>query len=249
MKRQRSLRGDIQAANNQAWKARHDALAKKYKRLLERQSATELLVSEVKTLAPTSYTSAPAIARDTRRRRVKSSPQSAVLLLSDTHVGKTVEQEQSLSLGEYNFEVFLDRLKYLEESLISILQDHTNTKVPELVVFMLGDMLDGALAHSNEADQQVTLFSQFFGAGHALAQFLRNLAPFVPSIRVATAVGNHTRWAGTQRRMPSVNRFSNLDEFLYAYTRALLADVKNIRWPMNKQPFCRETVQGWRARG
>lgn len=245
--REKTLDADLLAANSEAWKARFGDLEKKYKKLLVRASATDLLVSEVKTMAPLSYECAPAILRD-KRIKTKTHPQSAVLLFSDTHVGKTVEPEQTLSWGEYNFDSFLARLKYLEESVVSILSDHTTMAVSELVVFMLGDMLDGALSHANEADQQLTLFAQFFGAGHAIAQFYRNLAAHVPVLRVETAVGNHTRWQN-QRKMPTVNRFSNLDSFLYAYTRALLADIPNIKWTMDAQPFCLTEVQGWRFHG
>src|SRR5690606_1203040 len=175
-------------------------------KLLKKTAATELLVEEVVNIAPLSYDPAPPVVRNKARRAAKSSPQSAVLLFSDTHVGKVVTPEQTLNFGEYNFDIFLHRLKYLEESVISILDDHTTTQVPELVLFMLGDMLDGALSHANEADQHLTLFSQFYGAGHAIAQFLRSLATHVPVLRLHTCVGNHTRWSvgGGQRKMPTV---------------------------------------------
>lgn len=244
----KSLDEDKLAANNSAWKNRYSDLEQKYSKLLKSVSATELLVSEVVNIAPRSYSAAPPVFRDRQRRQAKSSPQSAVLLFSDTHVGKKVEPAQTMDFGNYNFEVFLRRLKYLEESAISILQDHTTTSVPELVVFMLGDMLDGALSHANEADQTLTLFSQFYGAGHAIAQFFRNLAAYVPELRVETAVGNHTRWQN-QRKMPTVNRFSNLDQFLYAYVAALVADIPNIRFKLTSQPFCLASVQGWEFHG
>lgn len=206
------------------------------------KTATDILVENVLQAAPTSYTPAPAGRRATLKG--KSSSQSAVLLLSDTHVGCVVTPEQTQGFGGYNFEIFLRRLKRLEDSVASILQDHTTTDIEELVIPMLGDMTDGALQHAAECGQENTLFTQFFGAGHALAQFLRNVSGMVPKVRVVTCVGNHTRW-GTQRKMPTTNRFSNLDSFLYAFIQSLVRDVKTIDFKIDQQPCAEFKVQGF----
>jgi hypothetical protein len=233
---------DRERATNELWRKKYAQLDAKYKRALHESSVTEQLVSEIRDLAPKSYVAAPAIVRV--RPKSKSTSQSAMLLFSDTHVGKVVTPAQTLGFGEYNFNVFLARLKYLEESIVSILENHTTMEIDELVIGMLGDMLDGALSHSVEGGQRNTLFSQFYGAGHAIAQFMRNLAAHVPAIRIKTVVGNHTRWQN-QHKMPTENRFSNLDMFLYALVEALTADIKNISWDLNCQPFSIFEVKGW----
>jgi hypothetical protein len=229
-------------AQSELWKKKFQVLSGKYEKALHEVSVVEQLVSEIRDVAPLSYSPLPAVYN--LRKTSDSQPQSAVLLFSDTHVGKVVLPDQTLGFGNYNFNVFLNRLKYLEESVISIVKNHTNAKLDELVVAMMGDMLDGALVHSVEAGQVHTLFAQFYGAGHAIAQFLRNLAPHFPSLRVHTVCGNHPRWQN-QHKMPSVNRFSNLDMFLYALCEALTRDVKNIRWDLNQQPFQVFDVQGF----
>jgi hypothetical protein len=209
----------------------------------ERWNKTEIqaLVEEASLLAPRSYSTAPKV---TFPKRHEGKPQSAVLLLSDTHVGQVVEPDQTLGLGEYNFDVFLSRLKRLEQAVFSILHDHVTTKVDELVIPLLGDMMHGALAHAVEAGQKNTLFTQFYAAGHALSQFLRNLATLVPVVKIHTTVGNHTRWQN-QRKMPTDNRYSNLDQFLYAYMEALTKDVNNVQWNITKQPFAAFKVKGY----
>jgi hypothetical protein len=164
-------------------------------------------------------------------------------MFSDTHIGQVVSPDQTLGLGNYNFEIFLRRLARMEQAVVSILQDHTTTEVNEIVVAMMGDMLHGALVHSVEAGQHSTLFEQFYSAGHAIAQLFRNLSTLAP-IRVHTAVGNHPRWQN-QSRMPTDNRFSNLDEFLYAYVAALLRDCPRVAINIDKQPFSRFDIQGW----
>ncbi len=131
--------------------------------------------------------------------------------------------------------------------MLSILENHTTVKIDELVIAMLGDMLHGALNHGVEAGQHTTLFAQYYNAGHAIAQFLRVLAARVPKIRIHTVVGNHTRFAN-QHKMPTENRYSNLDMFLYALTEALTSDLKNVQWNLNQQPFSIFEVQGFVCR-
>jgi hypothetical protein len=239
---ERTYEEDRESASADLWRKRYNELAAKYKRAQHENSVVDQLVSEIRDLAPTSYTSAPAIRNV--RPRAKSQSQSAVLLFSDTHVGKVVLPEQTLGFGRYDFPTFLAMLKYQEESIISILENHTTMQIDELVVCMLGDALDGALLHGVEAGQRNTLFSQFYNAGHAIAQSLRILAAHVPGVRVKTVVGNHTRWAN-QKRMPTENRYSNLDMFLYALVEALTKDIKNIQWDLNTQPFSIFEVQGF----
>src|SRR6185503_7561303 len=220
---------DLGTSRNEYWRNQYKALESKYKQALKQTSVVEQLVERAAQLAPLSYQCA---APELRPIQHSGNPQSAVLLLSDTHVGQIVKPSQTLGLGLYNFDVFLARLKFVEDSVRSIVGGHTTTEVPELVVCLGGDMLHGALNHSAEAAQHTTLFSQVYGAGHALAQFLRNLAPIVPKIRVQTAVGNHPR-RGHQHQMPTHHRYSNLDHFLYAYVQALTREIESIEWQLD----------------
>lgn len=224
------------------WKDEAHKLQKELDRARKHSTAVDVLVDEAISLAPTSYGPSPTSLLNITKG--ESSPQSAVLLLSDTHVGAVVKPNQTLDFGQYNFPTFLRRLKRLEDSVFSIMQDHTTTPIEELVLPMLGDMIDGALTHSAEAGQVNTLFSQFYGAGHALAQFLRNLSSLVPKIRIYTCVGNHPRWQN-QKRMPTKNRFSNLDQFLYAYVAALVRDIPKIQFTLTTQPMAEFKVQGF----
>lgn len=224
------------------WREECHKLQKQVEKLTKGHTAVDVLVDEAVTLAPQSYSPSPTALLNITKG--ESSPQSAVLLLSDTHVGAVVRPNQTLNFGRYDFPTFLRRLKRLEDSVFSIMQDHTTTPISELVLPMLGDMIDGALTHSAEVGQVNTLFSQFYGAGHAIAQFLRNLSSLAPAIRVFTCVGNHPRW-GTQKKMPTKNRFSNLDQFLYAYIAALVRDIPKIKIELNSQPMAEFQVQGF----
>jgi len=233
---------DLAKQDEDYWRREYDTVTAKYDKLLKQTNVVERLVERIAGLAPTSYTALPEVVHSSRHSSGK--PQSAVLMLSDTHIGKVTSPKQTLAFGDYNFRVFMARLKYLEESIISITENHVSTPVPELVIAMLGDMLDGALAHSNEVGQVDTIFSQFYAGAHAIAQFLRNLAPHFPKIRIYDVVGNHPRFS-FQHRMPTKNRFSNFDKFLYALIRELVRDIATIEWKLDAQPYQLFSVQGF----
>jgi hypothetical protein len=224
------------------WKKEAERLRQRLAESDHKQTATEKLIEKIESLAPTAYPKPDFKWAVPAHRKKSSQSQSAVLIFSDTHIGQVVKSTQTLGLGEYNFELFLRRLARLERSILSILQDHTTTHVPEIVIAMLGDMVHGNLQHAVEAGQVNTLFTQFYSAGHAIAQFFLRLSAFAP-VRVHTAVGNHPRW-GTQKKMPTDNRYSNLDQFLYAYVAALTKGSR-VTIELTEQPFTIFDVQGF----
>lgn len=232
---------DVAKKTDVYWKEQFRLLSAKYDKLARNQSLVDRLVDEITFLAPKSYSSAPTIFK---ARPSSGSSQSGVLLLSDSHVGQVISPNQTLGFGGYDFTKFLERLKFLESSVASILENHTNAKVSELVVPILGDIIDGALGHGAEAGQLNPTFNQFFFGAHAIAQFLRNLAAYVPAVRIFCVAGNHPRWPH-QKKMPTLNRFSNLDTFLYVMIAALTRDVKNITWRIDSQPVAVFGVQGF----
>lgn len=170
------------------WKSKAKSIERDLAAVAKSQTAVEVLCERARELAPKSYSVSPP--QCAIRKPSHGSPQSAVLLFSDTHIGAEVKPEQTLGLGGYNFEIFLRRLWRLEQSVASILQDHTTTEVPEIVIPMLGDQIDGALEHSAECGQLNTLLAQFYSGGHAIAQFFRNMARLAP-LRIYGTVGNH----------------------------------------------------------
>ncbi len=239
-----SHEADKKKADNAYWQHQYDALNREYQKSIKQNVVIDRLIADIQSVAPLSYSPAPRISSPFRQGNAKQTPESAVLLLSDTHIGKVVRREQTLGFAQYDFPTFLARLKFLETRVLSILEGHTTAPIEELVIPMIGDMLDGSLAHGSEAAHRNTIFNQFYAGGHALAQFLRALAARVPKIRIVTCVGNHTRF-GTQKKMPTENRFSNFDSFLYVFVQSLVRDILNIEWVIDEQPFAVFKVQGW----
>lgn len=174
--------------------------------------------------------------------------ESAVLVLSDSHIGKKVHKTQTLGFGNYNFQVFGERLHYVEDRVCSILGEHVTPKVDELIILMLGDMLDGSLTHGKEVVGAMTLFDQFYAGAQYLAQAIRGMASQVPVVRIYTAVGNHPRM-GNQKKMPAEQRYSNFDHFLYAMVKEMLRNQTNVHFNLDYQPFCYFDVKGTKIMG
>ena len=226
---------DKQRFDNSYWKAQYDQLQRKYNQAVEVSCVEDRLVDTAREVLKTPYTPEPPVVYRTPAGQ-KHTPQTAVLLLSDAHIGKVVDPEQTLNFGRYDFPIFCSRLKHLENRVISIMTEHQKSKISKLLIAMLGDMVDGSLNHGAEAGQANTVFTQAYNGAHVVAQFLRNIAPHVPSIQIETVVGNHGRW-GNQKKMPTKNRYSNLDMFFYAMVESLIRDIKTIKFNLNVQPF------------
>jgi len=181
---------DFEVSDGEFWKNQYNVVSRKYKSLLGDNTVTLRLVQDIKDMAPMSYKSAAPV-KTKSVRGSSTSPQSAVLLFSDTHIGKRCHRDQTLGFGHYDMQAFLDRLQVMERTTAGILTEHVNCEVDELVIIMMGDMLDGNLPHGSELDQHVTKFGQYYAGGHAIAQMLRNLASQFPKVRIETVVGNH----------------------------------------------------------
>src|SRR5689334_21652103 len=73
---------DAEAARRDYWRVQHDALKAKYDKVLKHGAAVEQLVEMAASLARKSYSPAPRIEVV---REHTGKPQSAVLMLTDTH--------------------------------------------------------------------------------------------------------------------------------------------------------------------
>lgn len=160
---------------------------------------------------------------------------SALLLVSDAHVGKVCSREETEGRAVYNPAHFVARLALLEKEVIRLLKH--GPPLDELVVLFLGDIVEGALDHGAEREESMLISRQFSLAVALFSQFLTRIASVVPSLRVYGCSGNHGRWPG-QRRPPTVGRESNLDGLVYRAIEAVLAaaNVQNVRFHLSDAP-------------
>jgi hypothetical protein len=227
------------------WKDRFEEATKQIKKLKKQSTAVEVLVNEIQTIVPRAYSPIPQVSKRKSGKGSKGLPQTAHLILSDSHVGQIVEPKQTMGLGYYGPMQYLRRLKYVEDSVLGICSEHVTTEIDELVVSVLGDMIHGDLQHGNEAAHIMPIVDQCVVSAHSIAQFIRNCAPHFPKVRIKSVSGNHSRW-GTQRKMPTVNRYSSFDTLVYHMAKALLTDIPNVTWDLDEQPFAFYDIYGFK---
>lgn len=213
-------------------------------RLGERRAWEDRLVAEFRASLRPFSPQVPRLPTPPGNDAVPGEPEAAVLLFSDAHVGQHVDPGQTRGAGRYGPAVYLDRLAYLEGQVGTQL---ASAGTQELHVFLLGDIVHGRLDHGAEGERTSLLTDQVRLAAWSLGQFLLRLAARVPTLYVHAAGGNHGRWMD-QRRVPTVNRHSNLDHVVYGCVQAILwaAKTSNVRFELNAEPLQVVDVLGLR---
>lgn len=126
----------------------------------------------------------------------KRRPQTAIQLLSDTHIGNHVDPEETGGLGNYSYEIFLERLNGLGAAIRSIVNGYHRPvhPVPRLVMPFLGDMIENIEIFGSQLEGvDLPLAKQFLFAVDDLSQFIVELLDTFETIFVPILTGNHGR--------------------------------------------------------
>lgn len=125
---------------------------------------------------------------------VSSDAESIVLMLSDLHIGKVVEND---GIEQFNTEIALQRIRELTHNVQRVI-DHARkgTRIDEIVCLCLGDLVDNEAiyhSHAHHIDSHVAL--QVKNAIRALWQMIVTLSEIegVEKVRVLCVRGNHGR--------------------------------------------------------
>lgn len=142
---------------------------------------------------------------------VSSENESLVLMLSDLHIGKSVVDEDGYSI--YNISIALERLKQIAEGVKRVISHaKRSTTIDEIVVCLIGDILDGDNIYKTQAHHLDDHIAGQLKAGtRALWDLITDLAEIdgIKKVRVATVRGNHGRASD------SSHEDSNMDNLLY----------------------------------
>lgn len=228
---------DIEETRSRLRAAEANEAIRKYKEVLASRALDDRLVEvfreRVEAFLPSAKPPTPTLWPVLKMGRT---PEAAVLLISDTHIGQVVSATQTNGFGFYNPRVFCERLHYVQEKVIEVLSQNA-AGIDCLHVLFLGDIVHGGLNHGAEKEDNCAIADQFQVAVWSFHQFLCNLAFRVPEIQVRTVVGNHGRWPG-MKRMPTNYRYSNLDHLVYASLQLSLQvhGLTNIHVHLNDAP-------------
>ena len=141
----------------------------------------------------------------------------AVLMISDTHIGMTIDNK----LNRYNKEICIERFNNLaKQTLINCKRNG----VKRLNVVLGGDLIEGIINTSGRIQQNENVVEQVFTASELLTELLIKLSLSVPQIRVWNVNGNHARMNKDVKE--SINGES-FESMVYEYIKLR---VDNIRY-------------------
>lgn len=250
MKTIKELRDQLTEARERLGIRRNRRMQRDYEALLQARAWEQETVEMFESVLRESLgkTFCPVIEVPPKPEKRPKFSEAAVLCIGDSHAGKIVLPDQTLGFGDYNLDVFADRAWHLQETAIKLMTAHLYAPPKELWVFFLGDLVEGGLDHHQEIPQRELIAEQVLFAGWTFYQLLANLSRVVP-LKVRGVVGNHGRWPG-QKKMPTENRYSNLDWIVMGHVRHLCKATLGSRVDMQiaRAPFIVEDIEGWRVK-
>lgn len=217
---------------------KHREVATKYRVLVQEKTLGDRLVQvlhdEVKVL--------PKIDIKWQPVTEKVSQETAGLLLSDPHIGEEVSKDEVVGFGEYNFDIFAQRIKFLAHSIRSIVvKKLKGYRVDKLCIFGLGDMVSGRI-HEDLVETGENIIFQVLNGAYVTAQFILELSQMFKEIEIDGVVGNHGRI--TQKK-PSKQKYLNWDFMFYQMVGMFLADNPRIKCNFPMSFFWVKKIYDW----
>jgi hypothetical protein len=168
---------------------------RKYEELTKRQSLDQTIAQLMRDYRQSMPV--PKIRESSRVPKQVRTRESLVLLLSDLHVGETVDAEQMHGVNRYDIDVFLARMELLADKIEEIAFDHlTGYEFDELVILGLGDLVNGMLGAIHDeliVTQATDLMETVYGLSYVLVQFIARMRQRFAAVRSVWAPGNHGR--------------------------------------------------------
>ena len=157
----------------------------------------------------------------------------AVLMLSDTHIGMTINN----ALNVYNKEVCIKRFNKLVEQ---VLKNCKKNSVKRLNVIIAGDIIEGIINTSGRVTQNENVVEQIFTASELITETLVKLSLSIPQIRVWNTNGNHARISKDTKESLNGESFETI---VYEYVKMRVEILKqrdkigwNIKFNENDYP-------------
>ncbi len=246
-----TIEEDIVEARRTHREKESKAATDRYHRLLARVSAEREVIEDFKRVAEEALTDGvfkieiPAL--KLKGPTGVGQDEEAVLVISDSHVGKLVFPDKTTGFGNYNPAIFLAKLAFLEKTVTRLLRENVANPVRTLNILFLGDLIEGMLNHAEEIPNRWLVVDQCLLASTALYQFVARLAQVVPNVVCRGVGGNHARW-GTQKKPPTANRYSNFDFIVLGQIQALLAAAGpgNVEFRLEENAFQVFDIYDWR---
>lgn len=186
----------------------------------------------------------PSIEQYDRKPLKPGGQATALILLSDWHVEETVDPETINGLNEYNLEIAERRIRQMFENSVSLIEAARNkSNIKDLVVAVLGDMINGYIHDENKETNSLSpTEASLFVQDHLASglEFLKKHSG-CKSILVPAVSGNHGRTTKEQR---SGTEYRNSYEWLlYKQMERYYRNDPKVTWLVGKSKQAWLTIQ------
>ena len=156
------------------------------------------------------------------------SPVSAVLQLSDWHIGEVIAADETEGFGRFNWDIAQERVGFIADKFLDqITMFRASFDIPNLYIFGIGDFVSGDIHSELLKTNEFPLPVQAAKAGFLLGEMVAKLAPhFKQIVLVEVGADNHGRLQPKpQFKQKSANNMSFL---VYTIANARLAALTNV---------------------
>jgi len=173
--------------------------------------------------------------------RQDRSPEEAMLVISDAHIGEFVSKDETDGLCEYSFEIFVRRLQHIVDTIRKLNKHKINVGLTKLTVAVLGDMCAGNIHEELEITNEAHIVTQACMGGYVFSQFIREISTLFPEVEVICLGGNHGR-IQKQKRFKQKNL--DWDRVLYEIAAAYSQQYKNVTFTMPRSTYWVGDING-----
>lgn len=207
--------------------ARNSILDGQVKEIQKQRGSHRDLIAQVVT-AVKAIEPAPKVKYE--RKTKSTTPVSAVLMLSDLHVGEVILPEETEEFGEYNWRLAQSRMSTLITKILDWTEMHRkHFLIDELHVLGIGDYISGNIHQELLVTNEFPLPVQTANAGYLIGDALSRLAPHYKKIVfVGQGADNHSR---LQPKPQAKQKNSNSMSYLvHAIAQASIAKHNNVEF-------------------
>lgn len=152
-------------------------------------------------------------------------PEVWLLEFSDLHYGSRVKPVEVGGLSEYNPVIAKQRLEYLAETMIRLLEYYP-ARPTELVIACLGDVVEGAIMRGNQQSSiEFGIVDQSILVSELLTDFIVSLSKYFHHIRFYGVPGNHGRLT---KGVTDSHPRENLDRMVYYIVKERIKPMHDI---------------------
>jgi predicted phosphodiesterase len=164
-----------------------------------------------------------------KNKKLKIDSEDMGLVMSDLHIGHSHSLEETGGISEYNIDIFINRLRNLENSVADIYEIHTGLyRIPKLHIFCLGDIVDGMNNAGSWSPVYINtpIYDQIMIGFENLCHSICYWLTIFEEIHFYGVRGNHGRIAPSGAEKD----YANWDNLCYDMLRIKFADNPRIKF-------------------